>query len=53
MVLINDEQCDIAGIVLDVWLFKKNWITLIIIKETPFRHLTFHNIEHFEISFDK
>ena len=24
MVLINDDQCDIADIVLDVWLFEKN-----------------------------
>ena len=29
MVLINDDQCDIADIVLDGWLFEKNWITLV------------------------
>ena len=29
MVLINDDQCDIADIVLDVWLFKKKLITLV------------------------
>ena len=25
MVLINDDQCDIADIVLDVWLFEKKF----------------------------
>ena len=29
MVLINDDQCDIADIVLDVWLFLKKIITLV------------------------
>ena len=30
MVLINDDQCDIADIVLDAWLKEKKWNTLVI-----------------------
>ena len=33
MILINDDQCNVADIVLDVWLFEKKSITLVYIRD--------------------